>query len=101
MKKVFLAITLSAILLPSVLHAQSVWDRVKQKATDKANSKTDAAADKAIDAADPTTAKPASTAKPPATASTAAPPETIELSWRRSNPRPFRARNKPRERPPC
>jgi outer membrane protein OmpA-like peptidoglycan-associated protein len=73
MKKVFPAIALGTILLPPVLHAQSVWDRVKQKATDKVNSKTDAAADKAVDAADPTTTKPASTSKP---ATAAAPADT-------------------------
>ena len=71
MKKVCLAIAFSTILLPSVLHAQSAWDRLKAKATDKVNSKTDAAADKAVDAADPTTAKPASTSKPAATAAPA------------------------------
>ena len=59
MKKIFPAIALSTVLLPSSLHAQGILDRLKQKATDKVNATTDAAAGKSVDAADPTTAKPA------------------------------------------
>ena len=72
MKKLYLAIALSTVLLPSAVHAQNPWDRIKQKAVDKVNAKQDAAEDKAIDAADPTTKKPAATTTPASAADPAA-----------------------------
>lgn len=73
MKRLCFALTLCTLLLPTVLHAQSPWDKLKQKAKDRVDSKTNAAEDKAVDAADPST-KPASENTPDTAASSTAAP---------------------------
>jgi outer membrane protein OmpA-like peptidoglycan-associated protein len=72
-------------------HSQSIFDRIKQKAKDKADQKEDNAAGSVVNSADPTAAKPSSTpgtaAAGPATASTPGaatadtPPPSITTSY--------------------
>jgi outer membrane protein OmpA-like peptidoglycan-associated protein len=75
MKRFSLVLALSVVLAPSLIHAQSPWDKLKQKAKDAANSKVDSSEDKAVDAADPTKKKSTSStpASTPAADSAAAP----------------------------
>lgn len=84
MKRLCIVLSLCSFL-PAVLHAQSPWDKLKQKAKDKVNSAEDKAADAADSPAKPETSPaqpsdvPASNASSsePATAAGAGAPATL------------------------